>query len=240
MTTTVERANALKARSLKDLRGYRVMAGNEEVGKITDFYFDDVTWTIRYFVVETGSLLNKRSVLVSPIAFTDSDGAKATIKTVLTPEQIQEAPHADLEKPVSRQFETRLHQHFAWPMYWMDAPETLRVDGGDSHLRSVSEVLGYGIRAKDGEIGHVEDLITEERAWIIRYLAIDTRNWLPGRKVLVSPHWIAEVEWSDRTVTVDLTRSEIKDSPTFDPEQPVNRAYEERLYDYYGRPGYWV
>jgi hypothetical protein len=86
----------------------------------------------------------------------------------------------------------------------------------------------------------VEDFIFEERSWVIRYLVIDTRNWLPGgRKVLITPDWIKEIEWSERTVSVDLEREAIRNSPEFDPAQPVNRAYELQLYDYYGRPCYW-
>ena len=239
-TATKERASALRFRSLKDLKGYRVMATDGEIGKVADFYYDDVTWTLRYFVIETGSWLDKRRVLVSPTAFTDSDGTRATINTTLTRKQVENCPHVDLAKPVSRQFEIKLHQHFAWPMYWVNAPEQLQGEAGDSHLRSVNELMGYGIHATNGDIGHVEDVIAEERSWVVRYLAIDTRNWLPGRKVLVSPLWIQDVSWADSKVTVNMTREQIKQSPKYDPNQPVNRAYEEKLYDFYGRPKYWA
>ena len=100
-------------------------------------------------------------------------------------------------------------------------------------------MLGYAIRAKDGDIGHVEDLIAGEGSWVIRYVAVDTCNWLPGRKVLIAPLWISDIEWSENKVTVDLTREQIEKSPEYDPAQPVNRSYEERLFDYYGRPKYW-
>jgi sporulation protein YlmC with PRC-barrel domain len=240
-TTVLDRATALKSRSLKDLQDYRILATDGEIGTITDFYLDDRNWKLRYFVVETGSWINTRHVLVSPTAFTDSDGTRRTIVTTLTRKQIEEAPHADLAQPVSRQFEVKLHEHFAWPMYWRsNATESRSGNDGDPHLRSVNEVLGYGIRAQDGEIGHVEDLVVEERTWLVRYLAIDTRNWLPGRKVLVSPWWIDDVSWPDRRVTVGLRRRAIENSPRYDPSQPVNRAYEEKLYDYYGRPRYWA
>ena len=241
MTTTAvpSRANALEFRSLKDLRGYKVSAGEGEFGTVVDFYFDDVTWDLRYFVVEAGGWLDRRRMLLSPLAFTTTDGRTRTISTRLTRRQIENAPRADLAKPVSRQFEIKLHEYFAWPMYWINDPGTLQGPKGDSHLRSIDEVLGYRIQASDGEIGHVEDLIAAEREWRIRYLAIDTRNWLPGRKVIIDPVWIESVNWADNTVAVSLNREQIKDSPAYDPSQPVNRSYEERLYDYYGRPRYW-
>jgi hypothetical protein len=68
---------------------------------------------------------------------------------------------------------------------------------------------------------------------------IDTRNWLPGRKVLVAPAWAEQVSWVERKVHVELGRETIKNSPEFDPSMPVNREYEARLYDFYGRPYYW-
>jgi hypothetical protein len=120
-----------------------------------------------------------------------------------------------------------------------EAGETGEPPKGGPNLRSSREVDGYGILAADGEIGHVEDFILDDAEWVIRYIVVDTRNWLPGRKVLVSPTWIDSVRWSERHVSTTLTRDEIKSSPEYDPGTPVNRAYEERLYDFYGRPRYW-
>jgi hypothetical protein len=56
-----------------------------------------------------------------------------------------------------------------------------------SHLRSVKEVIGYHIQATDGDIGHVEDFVVDDEVWALRYVVVDTRNWLPGRKVLWYP-----------------------------------------------------
>jgi len=109
----------------------------------------------------------------------------------------------------------------------------------DTHLRSAKEVMGYRIRTTDDEIGHVEDFIIDERPWTIRYMVVDTRNWLPGRKVLVAPDWIDSVDWLEKQVSVDLTKEQVKNSPEYDPAAPVNREYEMQLYDFYGRPKYW-
>ena len=106
-------------------------------------------------------------------------------------------------------------------------------------LRSVDEVIGYNIQATDGDIGHVEEFIVDDDTWIIRWFVVDTRNWLPGRKVLVAPDWVTRTSWGDRDVHVDVTRARIKDCPEYDPGLPINRRYEQQLYDYYGRPVYW-
>jgi sporulation protein YlmC with PRC-barrel domain len=110
---------------------------------------------------------------------------------------------------------------------------------GDPMLRSVGDTTGHAISARDGDIGHVEDFLVDEEGWRIRYLVVDTRNWLPGRKVLVSPHWIRDIDWPEKRVHVDLTREAVKESPAYDPARPVERLYEEDLHRHYGRGGYW-
>jgi hypothetical protein len=116
---------------------------------------------------------------------------------------------------------------------------TTKAAEGDPHLRSVNEVLGYAIEATDGSIGVVDDFVLEDDTWTIRYMVIDTHKWLPGKRVLVAPPWIDGIDWSQADVRIDLTREQIRDSPRFDPDAPINREYETRLYDYYGRPRYW-
>jgi uncharacterized protein YrrD len=111
--------------------------------------------------------------------------------------------------------------------------------GVDAHLRSAREVIGYDIQALDGEIGHVEDFLVDDRTWAIRYLIVDTRNWLPGKKVVVAPEWVEEVSWSDSKVVVSLTREQIEHAPEYDPSRPLEREHELRLYEHYGRPTYW-
>ncbi|MGO9116223.1 MAG: hypothetical protein ACLQPD_01280 [Desulfomonilaceae bacterium] len=99
----------------------------------------------------------------------------------------------------------------------------------DPHLRSTRQVTGYHIHATDGEIGHVEDFIVNDENWAIRFLVVDTRNWLPGKKVLLSPQWIKRVEWADSSVYFDLTRESVRNSPEFDFSKAVNRDYEAYL-----------
>jgi hypothetical protein len=72
----------------------------------------------------------------------------------------------------------------------------------DPHLRSIAEVVGYRIQADDGEIGHLEDLLLEEADWSIHFLVVDTKNWWPGKKVLVSPRSVAEIDWTDHLVNI--------------------------------------
>jgi hypothetical protein len=98
---------------------------------------------------------------------------------------------------------------------------------------------GYAINARDRHIGHLDDFIVDDEHWTIHYLVVDTRDWIPGRKVILSPQWIQSIRWIDRTIHVDLTEEQIRRSPPYNPSEAVNRAYEGELYDYYGRPKYW-
>jgi hypothetical protein len=243
-------------RSTKKILGYRVQAADDSFGKVGDFYFDDLTWTIRYLVLDTGKWLPGRQVLISPAAIGEADWMTEELAVSLTKKQVEDSPSVRADLPVSRQHEIDLARHFHWVPYW--EPTALSMGAGaavpvhvpavekagqspqqDPHLRSVKEVTGYHIEATDDKIGHVEDFIVETDDWIIRYMVVDTRNVLPGKKVLVSPTWIERVDWADKRVYVHLTAAQIKGGPEYDPGEPVNREYEIRLYDYYGRPKYW-
>jgi hypothetical protein len=241
-------------RSAKDLAGYAILATDGRIGEIDAFYFDDQSWTIRYIVADVGGWLAQEHVLLSPSSVGQPDWQSKTLPAQLSREQIEQSPPARLRQPVSVQRDRALRQEFAEVATreeGQDGPD--QVPGSaipearrqpmtrfaDPHLRSTEEVAGYRIRARDGEIGYVQDLIVDDLRWTVQYLVVDTGEWLPGKKVLVAPSWIEEVRWSQQKVHVDLQRQTIKDSPAFDPSAPVNREYEVRLYDYYGRPRYW-
>jgi hypothetical protein len=101
-------------------------------------------------------------------------------------------------------------------------------------------VTGYNIQAEDGEIGHIEDFIIDDDTWAIRYLIIDTQNWWPGKKVLVSPQWIDRVDWSLSKVYINLSREEIKKSPEYTEMSLLTRDYELALHRHYNKKGYWI
>jgi hypothetical protein len=142
---------------------------------------------------------------------------------------VEDSPPVGSDEPVSRQMQGRIYDYYGW------APE-----GGDPHLRSAGEVTGYYIKARDGDLGHVEDLLVEDEGWAVRYLVVDTKNWWPGKKVLVAKDWVTDVSWSEQQVSVELTSEQIKASPEYDPSGTVERDYEERLHAHYGRVGYWL
>ena len=107
-------------------------------------------------------------------------------------------------------------------------------------LSKVKTLIGYTLQARDGEIGSVKESVIDDASWEIRYLVVATKNWWPGKKVLISPEWIERVSWSELKVHVKLTREAIKASPEYTDEALVSRSYESGLFRHYGRDGYWA
>jgi hypothetical protein len=246
-------------RSVKEIYNYLLEAEDGEIGQCKDFLFDDERWAVRYMVADTGKWLPGRRVLISPISLGKPDWSAKLFQVKLTKEQIENSPPLDSDAPVSKQYESNWFDYYGYSYYWRgtgvwgtdpypgdlflqkkeDKQMNPDTSEGDPHLRSAIEVTGYHIQAKDDQVGHVEDFILDDETWILRYMVVDTRNWLPGRKVLVTPSWIDSVDWEEYKVSVDLTRDQVQNSPEYDPSAPVNRKNEERLYDFYGRPKYW-
>ena len=115
-----------------------------------------------------------------------------------------------------------------------------RERGDDPHLQSCRAIARYHIHATDGDIGHLEGLIVDDRTWVIRYLVVDTSDWWLGHKVLVPPQWIVDVSWLEATVAVDLDRESIKGAPGYDGQTPPDRMQEAAIYAHYGRPGHFL
>lgn len=249
------------------LREYTFGAADGDVGSVHDLYFDDLSWTVRYVVADTGTWLSGRKVLLSPAAMRGVDPAGRRIDTTLTRRQVEASPSIDTAKPVSRQHESELHTYYGYTPYWTGpyrwgpyafpsgalppmtgSPHETRVaedlaaregEHGDEHLRSARAVTGYGIRASDGDLGHVEDFLIDEQDWAIRYLVVDPRNWWPGSHVLVATDWIRGVDWNDSVVEVDVTREAVRGARPYEPQGTFGREDEVELYARHRRPGYW-
>ena len=106
-------------------------------------------------------------------------------------------------------------------------------------LRPVSKLNGYKIEASDGHIGSVNDFLFDDATWKVRWLVVDTGHWLPGRKVLIHPSAIGAIDDERQSVSVNLTKARVKDSPAIQRDQPVSRQMESGLYGYYGCDPYW-
>ena len=243
------KAKALKGYSLKSLDG--------DIGSASEFFFDDRYWAVRYLVANTASWLSGKKVLISPYSLNGVNTADEQVSVQLTRKQIEDSPSIDTDEPVSRQFEGSYNGYYGYPelLGWLIHVGRLSVHCAgshqvglgrleamewDRHLRSTHEVTGYHLLALDGEIGHVDDFIIDDETWAIRYLVVATKNWWPGKKVLISPKWIESVSWDAREVVIGLSRETIKAAPEYTDESLLTRDYETGLHGYYNREGYWV
>jgi uncharacterized protein YrrD len=244
-------------RKAKDLNGYKLDARDGEIGKVKEFYFDDQSWTVRYLIADTGGWLSGRTVLISPYALDPASEGSKVIPVDLTKAQIEKSPSLDTHKPVSRQYEYDYYSYYGWPGYWggnglwgtsacpvrgrncwSDASRREKVE--DLHLRSTAEVSGSNIQAQDGEIGHVDDFVIDDETWTIRYLIVDTQNWWPGKKVLISTGWIERISWEQSKVFINLTREDIRKGPEYTDRTFITRDHEIKLHQHHNREGYWA
>lgn len=246
---------------MEKLIGLSIGASDGELGKIKDIYFDDQRWAVRYLVVETGSWLNERKVLISPHAVERIAWKEGIVHVRLTQQQVKGSPPIDTHKPVSRQHELEYFDYYGYPDYlsgpllWGMTPYPVMPSGdgtpynkglaaradakGDPHLRSVSEVSGYQLQATDDSIGHLEDFMIDNGSWAIRYVVVDTANWWLGKHVVIPVQWITKLDWDGRSVSVDITRDAVQQAPEYDPAIQFSREYETLLYGHYERPAYW-
>ena len=165
-------------RGIGDLKRFTIAATDGEVGSVSDLYFDDRSWAVRYLVVDAGPRLPGRRLLVPPVSVRSSN--QTTLRLGVSMRQVE-------SDSVSS----------AQPYGVLPESLTRAGDGGDLHLQTATSIMGYTIRAEDGEIGHVKDVLVDDKAWAIRYLVVDTEEWWAGKTVLVSPGWLTRVRWDD-------------------------------------------
>lgn len=244
--------------SVEAILNAHLQATDGKVGRCDDFLFDDKFWTLRYMVADTHKWLPGRKVLISPSALQDWDWRADILPVNLSRDGIRQSPSLSSDMPVSRQYETQLVAYYNWYPYWEGphawgpvmtpfATAAVRSEsiqaieaGGRSHLRSVREVTGYHIQALDDTIGHVEDFLLEGKTWTIRYLVVDTRNWLPGRKVLIPPAWASTIDWKRSLLNVRVDRGTVENSPIYDKERPLTREDEMAFFAHYDAKPYWL
>ncbi len=251
-------------RNLKELTGYHIGATDGEVGKVTDFLFDNTSWTIRYLVVETGNWLSGRKVLLSPQALQGIDNEHKVFRVNLTIDQVKHSPNIDVEKPVGRHHEEELHQHYPWTGYWshdkwpggigtvgMMTPviaeplevaihdamhnDDLQKTGSDvqqntgtsqeRHLYTTGNVKEYTIAATNGDVGNVDGFIIDDSSWKIDSLIVDTGNWLPGKKVILSPEHIKGLDWFTSQATVDVSTDDVKHFPDYHADKRTSERH---------------
>jgi sporulation protein YlmC with PRC-barrel domain len=173
------------------LKGASVRGTDGEIGTVERLFFDDERWQVSHLVVHTATSLDNRSVVVSPSAI-QLPWTVATLPAALSSAEVRDQPEIEPDRTPS------------------DGPEA------SAHVRSTDELKGFHIEATDGEIGHVDDFLIDEDSWRIRYLVVDTSNWIGGKWVAISPNVLCDIDWTNGKVEVGITRQAVKNSPPLD------------------------
>jgi len=246
-------------RHQSQVKGYAIHASDGLVGTISDVLFDDATWLVRWFVVNTATWRAGRRVLLPPSALASVNHIGHQFVVKLNRHQVRDCPDVDTDAAVSRQHEADIYDHYGWAPYWsassymgivgfggylgepLIAPPSLelmqreksladaRQAASDPTLRSIGEVTGYAVHAIDGEVGHVEDFLIEDDDWSIHYLVVETGTWWHGNKLLVSPLAVQSIQWLDRLVNLGADRQAVKNSAAYDPSATVDPIYEKHV-----------
>jgi hypothetical protein len=169
------------------IAGATVTGTDGEIGTLEDFYFDEPGWTVRYLLVDTSTWFQEKRVLVSP-RWVQSGWGRGGVHVNLTRDDVRNSPAVDERAPAS----------------------------SGPRLDSVNETTGYHIHARNGEIGHVDDFLIGDDSWRIKYLLVDTSNWIGGRSVIVSSDALERVDKTDKSLYVAADRDTIAQAPALE------------------------
>ena len=197
-------------RAISELKRVTIAATDGNLGSVSDVYFDDRSWAVRYLVVDAGRPLPDRPLFVPPMSVRRSE--PTALRLGLSTREIEMCSFGSAQAGgLGPECPTRAE------------------DGGAVHLQAATAVIGYAVRAEDGEIGHVKDVLVDDRTWAVRYLVVDTGHWWGGKTVLVSPRWFTRVGW-DESKTLSCLVTTIGDGGAAARPVPFEREHQSPVF----------
>jgi hypothetical protein len=166
--------------SVRKLHYRRVTARDDAAGELVDILFEDVTWSVRYLVVDTLDWMPRRAILVQPAQVS---AVAPAIGLRLTRDELKACHDLDEDRPVYLQYD----------MHGMPRP-------ADPHLRSAEIILGFAVRERGRPLGRLKDIDIDPDRWTIAALIVDTGVWLPGERRSLDPHAVRAMDWIARTI----------------------------------------
>ena len=195
-------------RSVREIYGYSVRCADDYLGEIAEFSWNEQEWKIQSLIVKRNTLEFHRKMLSLPAQILEEvDMDSRTIFIQLSKEEVLS---------FCREVDLR---------------------GVDSHLKPVRALLGFGVAAKNGPLGLIEDLLLSDADLSARYVVIRVPSL--GKKYLLSPWWIDRTDWKTRNIHLKLTLAEAQEIPEYNFHTPINRHYEDKLHAEYGKRSYW-
>jgi len=243
-----------------EIRDFSLCNHEESLGALHDIYLDDNSFSVSWFVFETGAWFSSNKILLDTSQVLGVDLHAGAIHTALERDQIENAESPEAHPTVSEQTDDdapyRINNNF--PLYaagyaGMALPSMMlnvrfprdEAESGekssenvlkDQHLRSANEVTGYSVMLDDGELGNIQDLIIDYEKWTISFVVVDTGNWLPGKPVAIEPTQIESINWPDRTVNIRKTKRSLKDSKGLNTVENLKHSSVAQSLEYYRIP----
>ncbi len=225
--------------SALSMKEYTIQAQDGDIGYAVNFYFDDREWFVR-FVVCDGTRAFGRKALIPPRAFDGKpDNCARVVKLCATKGTIKNSPPVNTDKPVSRAQQHILDRYYNWHL---QPPESEQALFGEpfleANVHSAREILGYELNDRDGHTSTIRDFIIDDDEWAVDYLVLETGIWLPGKKYLLDPHWVEQIDWARRAMRCQVPSDKIKNSPDYDPTAVITPREERIVQEHFGPPQY--
>ena len=245
----------INAKKLFDLK---VQASDGELGKVNDALIDERSWMLRYLVAETGGWLFGRKVLISPVAFSEPDASGGLLPVHMTKDEVKDSPEITVDPPLSRDQETRYHDHYRWPYYWGGggipggglgyigvAPEAafvgdtsvgpdispLPAEDRDPSLRSAKTLIGYDLAIGQDKVAKIEDVVLDTERWSVAWV-VGTLNEGDGQRLLL-PVEIVQLQDVDQPVLLDTRQESLSSAPRYDESVEDDAAFYESVSKHY-------
>jgi uncharacterized protein YrrD len=107
-------------RSAREVMGYHIEATDGDIGHVQGLLVDDVSWAIRYMIVDNSNWWLGHQVLVAPQWIQRVSWPGAIVSVTLTRQSVKDAPRYESSVPFDREQEIELYKHHESPSYWAD------------------------------------------------------------------------------------------------------------------------
>ena len=194
------------------------------LGALYDILFDDQSWKVRHLVVSIDRWFYGRQVLIDPQMVERAEWQERKLLVRMTRDQIRRCPPAEADLPVARRRDMDAARILVWEAYWTGTVDTSVESEGDPHLRSTKVLTGLHIHCTNGLLGHVDDFVVDDRTWTISRLVVETRNWWPGKRVLVEPSAIDSIHWEDGEIYLTLPRDAVFSRPAYEGADAIEES----------------
>jgi len=102
-----------RLRSIAEVTGYHVHASDGEIGHVQDFLVDEVSWEVRYLVIDTSNWWFGQHVLISPSAVKSVDWSDRHVRLVIARDHVKTSPPWSPAQAIDDDYERRLHDHYS-------------------------------------------------------------------------------------------------------------------------------